>query len=718
MATSSGILHSFLNDKLNKNKNVADVHFKDFLKLRKEFLEYSRAECGLIEVDFDPSNKLTEVTPSLYTKNMVIAYHDKLYYADTKNQKVIALEKNKSNKDDYEQLRRKCTPTYNKAKGHTLTQVRSVTGRAFNEHRSDDFLPSLNFYLGILGDTDKAMFPYMSEAQKEQLRFDLKMTLLLLLAQQQHEIDYQKTENRKAYTQHIKRCVEFLLVLDPEYQNFIIKSPEQAELNQDKPLKYLGWVVGHELGQKMVDWTDTKTEKGTTKTIKEYMGSLNEKRLNWVWESTFLKTVIDLIPKDHPNAGQAAQVIRYPDPYTGTLSWALYYARFALNLSLLLKHTIKGPWMSEEEAKMPWYERFQTQWDQRKFSLLNDSLWGTANLVCFFWLTGKSVLGTWGDALTVALLIFDISIAVWDFEEQKTKYNKAMLQYSEDIARIEKRLKILKSHTQQEGNQERAAEERQLQMQLHALKREQAKCAREWQMNKLSLISNIAYAVGLMLAFVLLTMPFLPVAAPVAATLSLVGAVVCLALTIINNAIKGGIELYTTHQTRKGIKEELDLKVDLLKREGHKLTEDQRKLLFLEIKKLQAETEYQKQMMIYQSVNLIRGIVLDILIPAIVFVSLVCMPLGFSILTIGAALGFALGTRALVDSLFKPEEKKALEFDQEEYTKFYASLNKVETKKPQGFFKKTSVDPLKKPLLDDKDFDSSMDLEDGPLYSN
>lgn len=87
-------------------------------------------------------------------------------------------------------------------------------------------------------------------------------------------------------------------------------------------------------------------------------------------------------------------------------------------------------------------------------------------------------------------------------------------------------------------------------------------------MNKLSLISNIAYAVGLMLAFVLLTMPFLPVAAPVAATLALAGAVVCLALTIINNAIKGGIELYTTHQTRKEIKEELDLKVDLLKREG------------------------------------------------------------------------------------------------------------------------------------------------------
>lgn len=103
-------------------------------------------------------------------------------------------------------------------------------------------------------------------------------------------------------------------------------------------------------------------------------------------------------------------------------------------------------------------------------------------------------------------------------------------------------------------------------------------------------------------------------------------------------------------------------------------------------------------MMIYQSVNLVRGIVLDIFIPAVVFVSLICMPLGFGILAIGAALGLALGTRLLVDSLFKPEEK-GIEFDQEEYTNFYASLNKAETKKPHGFFKKTSAEQEKNDYL-------------------
>ena len=133
----------------------------------------------------------------------------------------------------------------------------------------------------------------------------------------------------------------------------------------------------------------------------------------------FLKTVLSQIPEGFYNINQAQEAIRAPDPYTGYLSWTLYYFRYSLHLSLLLKHTIKGPWMSAEEAKTPWYERFQTQWTQRKFILLNDALWGTANLVTFFWLTGKGVLGTVGDALTIGLLVFDIAVTFWDFEEQK-----------------------------------------------------------------------------------------------------------------------------------------------------------------------------------------------------------------------------------------------------------------------------------------------------------
>lgn len=563
--------------------------------------------------------------------------------------------------------------------------------RSNSEHRIHDFHTSLSFYLGILNDTEKALFPYMKEDQKEQLCFDLKVTMILLLAQQQHEIDYQKTENYNFYETQIKRCHEFLKALDTEYQDQIALAPEQQELLESKPIKYLGISLGHEFGKQLIDLMDIKT-----KTIKDFMGALNEKRLYWVWGSGFLKTVISLLPEDFFHANQASGAIKTPDPYTGCLSWTLYYFRFSLNLFLLLKHTLKGPWMSEEEAKTPWYKRFQTQWAQRKFTLLNDSLWGSANLLCFFWLNGKSALGTTGDALTVVLLIFDISMAIWDFEEQKTQFNKQILQYDNDLNELYQLKNSLELNDNAEGDiideEKKSAQLKQVQMQIHALEREKAKCVRAWQIGKLSLINNIAYAVGLMLAFFVLTMPFLPITAPLAATLGVVGAVVCLAFTVINNGLKGGIELYNTYHTNKEIKAEYRDKLNLFI-ENNSLPDNERKLLFLEIKQLKAHSEYQKQKIIYQAASLVRRIMLEVLMPALIFTSLVFLPLGIGVATFGAALGLAVASHFLIEALFKPKEKEKLEFNQQEYDQFYKEVNQPE--KSPMFFKNELKSELK-----------------------
>ncbi|PWY56575.1 hypothetical protein DGG96_05475 [Legionella qingyii] len=690
MATSSAILQSFLRDALKEKKELADLSFE-------ELLNYNRAECGLIEINSLPK-KFSDIALLTGSNNAIFLYEGTLYYAEkntnqkdeirklekpTKPKKPVATKDLKAKKEigdpeyneyikeliqyrkkytqyiiyksKYDGLKQSCSQTYKRASGEELEWIRSLTGRAYTEHRSDDFLPSLNFYLGLLAKTDAVMFRYMDEDKKKALAFNLKITLLLLLAQQNHEIEYQKTENVKAYNQHIKRCSDFLNLLDSEYNKRVNQFLFQAKLasSDAQPIKYLGIPVGQLLGQGIADLSG-----GTTKTIKEYMGKLNEKRLSWVWDSSLLKTVIGLVPEDRFYAGQAAEAIKAPDPYTGTLSWALYYARFGLNLYLLLKHTIKHPWMSDEEAKTPWQERFQTQWSQRKFTLLNDSIWGTANLVCFFWLTGKGALGAAGDVVTIVLLAFDIAMAVWDFEEQRIKHNKAMKQYDEDIEQLVKRLAALQAIEKQQLSEDEKYEIRQVEIQLRTLRQERSRCERDWQLDKISLINNIAYAVGLMLAFVILTMPFMPIGAPVLATMVIVGAVLCFAFTVINNAIKGGIELYKTYKTRQEqIDQEKALTKDLKER-FNTLSEDEKRLSFLEIKQCQAESEYQKQMMRYQSASLVRSIMIDALVPAVVFASLVFVPLGIGVPMIIAAVALAIATHCLVEALFKPEEKE------------------------------------------------------------
>ncbi|CAM2873934.1 Uncharacterised protein [Legionella steigerwaltii] len=739
MATSSAILQSFLRDEL-KDKELADLSFEELLK-------YSRAECGLIEIDpgqvnfagKDDDIDFATLSPLLHGNNAIVLQEGALYYvdlnADSKRVSIRLIEepdeldstaqtseqlKSLRLQKQYNQLKQACSEKYKRARGKELDSIRALTGRAFTEHRSDDFLPSLEFYLGILDKTDRVMFQYMNEKQKEELTFNLKITLLLLAAQQKHEQDYQKTENAKKYGEYIKRCSKFLIELDPEYQRRIEDYPKEEypdpeniikvaqavklEQHDGQPLKYLGIPLGQLLARDIVDLSG-----GTTKTIKDYMGALNDKRLYWVWGSTFLKTVIGTISEDWFYQQQASFAIKAPDPYTGNLSWILYYARFALNLFLLLKHTIKGSWMSAEEAKTPWQERFLTQWSLRKFTLLNDSFWGTANMVCFFWLTGKSVLGTAGDALTIALLVFDLAIAIWDFEEQRTKYNKAMLQYDEDLERLAKRLQALKDlELTSKLQDEELREKRQIEMQIRTLGREKAKCERDWQLQKVSLITNIVYAIGLLAAFMILTMPFMPIAAPALATMALVGAILCLAFTVINNAVKGGIELY---KTDKAIQEQEDQAKDLIKtlKENYKkLTEDERKLLYLQIKQCEAETEYQKLTRRYQIASLIHSTLIQLLVPAVVFASLVFVPLGIGIPALIVAVAFAFATQLLVDALFKPEEKKALEFDNTDYQEFCDKILQDDQPKLEGPRFSFGGESEKQPLLE---YEGSTDVQ-------
>ena len=450
-------------------------------------------------------------------------------------------------------------------------------------NKGKDFLIPLNFYLSKLENTQFVLFPYLTPSEQDKVLRDLQVTYLLLLAELKYEIDHQKKENNSKYLAQLKTCQD--LIDNINYQKAckelnVKPSPEYHHINANRPVAYMGLVAGRIFGEQMVEITSGSA----TKNIKDVMGAVNEKRLYWVWASVFLKTTLSLLPADFFSVDQAKATVSKPDPYTGTMSWSLYYFRFALNLSLLLKHTIAGPWMSQVEKDEGWTERFKTQWAQRKFALLNDSIWATGNLLCFFWLYGKGAAGTWGDLLTIALLVFDISLAVWDYEEQRTLYNQQINDFVtalEELDKQKEQVSIKSKKADEELHQlnselaeaqsnkktqdvkklmvlvqEKKEEQEQLKRQLieldlqaSALNRAKEKCAREWKYQKIALATNISYAVGLMLAFVLLTAPFLPLAATTIATMGIAGAVLCFTFSVINNAIKGGMEIHKSRMT-------------------------------------------------------------------------------------------------------------------------------------------------------------------------
>lgn len=620
----------------------------------------------------------------------------------------------------------------------------------FNESlRGGDFLTPLSYYLSKINHTDYTLISYINkEHELNKLLHELRLANLLLLAQEEYEIKQKNLDNRKKYAFYRQRCTD---LIDTIYLNKTLKDKHQyrvPSVSEGCPMKYLYIWVALEFVRDMVNMitrpvveliTDQLDRQVLTKNVKAGLGLVNEVRLYWVWCSSLLQTILTSLPADFFDSKKASSAISSLAPYTGTMSWGLYYFRGFVNLFLLLKHTIRGEWLSEEEKKQTWKERFSTQWDQRKFTLLNDFVWATGNLVCFKWLTSANGLGTWGDALTLALLVFDIALAIWDLAEQYTKHTKKIEDYNKHLADEERELeaavaqfegdkdkieKILKEYTSLFELKQRLTaalnkskdkktnkliqEIIQIEMKRKGILKEKEQCIRDWEHQKIGLILNLSYAVGLMLAFFVLTMPFVPITGIGLLSATVVGAIVCFAFTVIYNVTKAGMELHQSKKTAQAVSQDLNNRIDEFLAIQDNLSDEAKRLFFMEITRTQADTEYHRQLITYNTVKLVKTIILQTCAPAVVFASLMFLPLGIGIPVVAAMLAIAIGIHFLIEFNYKPKKAELLDFDENGYKRFLENPKSLKDnlKSNPRLFKQTAND--RTPLLTSPDEDNDL----------
>ncbi|PJD96615.1 MAG: hypothetical protein CK426_08200 [Legionella sp.] len=547
-------------------------------------------------------------------------------------------------------------------------------------YKSQTILDALNFQLKQLNSLDPVLFTYWTQEKREaQIRL-LEVTKLLLAAQEAYEATYQKTVNQEDYTKASKECDTYLQSLRTE--GFVIL-PKAGQ-----HFAYLYLKAGFVFAKSMEKLTNIRSIAD----IRDNMSWFNQGRLCWVWDSSFLKNILEQLPPDFFYTQQATKMVYLPDPYTGTLSWGLYYFRFAINLGLLLKHTMAGPWMKDELKTIPWPERFMTQWEQRKFLLLNDLIWATGNLACFFWLCGSK--GTWGDILTIALLTFDLAVAFWDYEEQQVAQKQQEQAYLADIERLNEQITTITQELTKQDEQKKIQLQIQLielQRQLAALQKAYEHSKSQWETNKLLLAINTAYAGSLLLSFVLLTAPYFPLAANTLLSVTLVGAALCFAVTLINNAVKGHIELTAQKSEIKRLTTERQEKIaalkDLIKQSDE---EPKKKILFLEIQKNLLDTQYQQIELTRKQLHLARAILIESLIPPVVLLSLVFLPTGIGVGILVTAALISAASYFLIEALFKEDPKTLPPFDEAKYQDFLDQLDtweqKVLPRSASGYF--------------------------------
>ena len=348
----------------------------------------------------------------------------------------------------------------------------------------------------------------------------------------------------------------------------------------------------------------------------------NERRLYWVWAGRggLLGSTISLLPDDFFYKMQALNVLDVPVPLTGGLSWALYYFRCGIRLGVLLRHTI-GSWMSREEENIPWRERFAMQLHKTKFDLMNDFFWACGNLACFFWLCGNPVADYYGGAITTILLLMDVSICIWGYAE-------AHAQYIKDMERFKSAIQMLTS------------DEKSNYLQIEALRYAERQCKLDWDYKLYALYADVIYAVCLMLAFTLLYSCFLPLAAVSAGTAlfwGLTGTVLCFTLNTCFTAINKGLDICKS--------------VELSNNVAKAYAKPNQSVFDLQL--LNSEWIYHQKIIEYKQACLLRLVLIDCLVPAVVFLSLVFMPLFIGLPVVMAGLILAVISKKYVDNQYQ-----------------------------------------------------------------
>lgn len=575
----------------------------------------------------------------------------------------------------------------------------------------------LDDYGDQLDNIDPASFDFMDEGQKIALCQRLLFAYFIFSAQCQLDRSQNRRQVLADRYRQINICAKHIDQLRLRLGN---NDPLQTQFKQithesEQYLKYLGWttVAPYMIDKMLTICGDKKITHlegaGKTGFTIKWMSDVNGLRLYWVWGGGLLSSVMTLLPDNFANKQQTVQALATPAPFTGYMSWLLYYTRFAINLGLLLKHTIAGSWMSESEKKVPAWERFKTQWNMRKFALLNDSIWATANLACFFWLIGTGLLGYMGNVVTALLLLMDTCLTIWRFWEMSTQHNKDMARYINDIEKLEHDIAsfeakflreketsqceldylmtlMIKSNEDISKMRNKIAEQtldhekksKLMQLQLAALIKSKQQYELNWRYKKYGLINDVVYAVGLMSAFCIASSCFLPAVmlAPGAALLlGLVGAALCFTLTAAYAAVGNGIEIAKSKHAKHLAEQEYQLQIEQFKKCPDPAVKKQ---LFLEIQRLKGDMAYQAKLIHFQQMKLLRAVMIDAMIPPLVFMTFMFMPWQIAIPVLIAGLALALIT-SYIHNRYAPKKDDFRKRGLEKYNEFEGDMKKTDS---------------------------------------
>jgi hypothetical protein len=100
------------------------------------------------------------------------------------------------------------------------------------------------------------------------------------------------------------------------------------------------------------------------------------------------KRVLDLLLLLKTNSENTLPINTLINSILAQAAWMIFVPRLAVNLIILLKHTIPGWWMKNDEYSLGWYWRFSAQLQRNGLPIAIDTVWHVGGLINCFYLIG------------------------------------------------------------------------------------------------------------------------------------------------------------------------------------------------------------------------------------------------------------------------------------------------------------------------------------------
>lgn len=375
--------------------------------------------------------------------------------------------------------------------------------------------------------------------------------------------------------------------------------------------------------------------------------------------------------------------LNYPTRALGYLSWTMYFTRLSLNAALIVKHCYPGL-INDKEKELAFPDRLHQQWQQRKYVMGNDIIWGIVNLVSFYWFISSvsPLFGAIGGLLNVGLMLFDLWIVRLKLTEGQQRFDKDTEIITKKIRLIDQEIGRLKKELEKNENDEAAKKQLVMLEKLKKAREEEYELLKEkWQQEKRGLVRLTHTTIWFTFAMALMYAPnfALLLSTGGAGTLGamatllmtfapwimMAGCAIAVALTVIE-VLGDYNDVIITHRARC---EQMGKELEELKEalQDKTLTANERKKSLIELTRLENELAYSQQLIkderTKQMVNGTLLVVAPVILFAVLNVASFGLMAGFLAVL---AITFVVGKLYLDSSLSTAKEPTPFDITEEE----------------------------------------------------